>query len=173
MCGFKDMKNYITISVVLLLLVNCAKHDDLDRWIQSENQKVAGKIKHTPVKMALTKPEPHDDNNDAGYLSPTSPFSSAKILGFKNSGAMGILERVNVGDIKYIGYLDSSSDVKALVELNHLVYTVFVNTKIGRRDGKITSITPKKIVVQEKAQDFVANLSYVVDVELYLNQVRK
>jgi type IV pilus assembly protein PilP len=65
------------------------------------------------------------------------------------------LQRVELGEIRFVGVIWSPDVTRALVEDSEgKGYTVKVGTKIGRGGGIVTRITDKEIFIREEFRDY-------------------
>ncbi len=101
-------------------------------------------------------------------IQTTPPESSPEE---KPKKALTPLERVQPGQLKLVGILSQKSgERQALVELpNGKGYILQVGDPIGQRQGKVTAITGKSVIIQETDKDIFGK-KVVQDTILKLHQ---
>jgi Tfp pilus assembly protein PilP len=98
--------------------------------------------------------------NPEGKPDPFQPLRSEDE--FKKKERLGKilpLQRFELSEFELVGILSLSGDRKAVVQdMTGRGYTVQVGTRIGKKEGKVTRIDPKEVVIEEPFQDYLGRV---------------
>ncbi|MDK4679946.1 pilus assembly protein PilP [Kingella negevensis] len=150
------MKTISLIIASLLVLSACSEEEgDLQVWMKSTQASAKSKVKPIapPEKVervtyyAPQTSGPNAFNEDrmrAAYQSTNMPdLNRSKEL----------LENYSLESLKYVGSIGSGDNLSAMIEVDGFVYTVKPGNYIGQNLGRITSIKPEVITIQENVED--------------------
>ncbi len=134
-------------------LVACGNQDNIDKWANDINSQM--KEKHT-AHVRPPKQEPGSYQSNFTFKAPSQipPFSPEKLKLSDFPGARdgtSALERYSLNELKYVGYLHSSSGktVKGFVKADNHVYTVLKGSPIGKNHGRVENIYPNELLIKE------------------------
>ncbi|MFH4355430.1 MAG: pilus assembly protein PilP [Neisseriaceae bacterium] len=144
------MRTAALLFSMLWLLTSCGG-GDLDQWMAAQQKAITAIPRHT-VSYSV----PSESSYKLGIPAAIHPFNPAKmrLSAFSGDhGTKGILENFDLEQMQYVGYLKKGARIQAYVRVDDHVYTVYQNTPIGKRYGKVLAITPKKISILEKIEN--------------------
>jgi type IV pilus assembly protein PilP len=141
---------------VLTGLTACSSADDeLDRFIDDTKKQPGGRVQPLPevkpyetfVYSATTMRSPFE---------PSGPAAGAGGSGLRPDSKRNreFLEQFSLDTLKMVGTMRLGATMYGLVQTkDRLVHRVVVGNYIGQADGKITEITPSKIILTEIVPD--------------------
>lgn len=136
-------------------LAACSSADDeLDRFIEDTKKQPGGRVQPLPEVKPYETFVYADTDKRSPFL-PSSPSATA------NSGPRPdskrnreFLEQFSLDTLKMVGTLHLGNTTYGLVQSkDKLVHRVVVGNYIGQADGRVTQITPTKIVLTEIVPD--------------------
>ncbi len=167
-------RSLLLLSSLLVLTACGEQHEDLTEWMKKAEQDAKQHVQ--PFEQPTVNPM-------VTYVAPqTSGLNvfSAKRLNNTLSGANApdtrrakeVLEAFSLENLKYVGSLKQGGKQSAFIrtEDGH-VYTVKVGNYLGQNFGRITAITPDKLVITEVVEDTYGNWAYH-NAELPLNSTQ-
>ncbi|HEU5360346.1 MAG TPA: pilus assembly protein PilP [Candidatus Deferrimicrobiaceae bacterium] len=109
-----------------------------------------------PAAAAEAKPSPAAVYDPAGKRDPFTTFLRVEKKEDRSDRAsLPPLQRVELGELRFVGVIWDSDRTRALVEDSEgKGYTVMIGTKIGREGGVVTKITNEEIFVREQFRDY-------------------
>lgn len=138
-----------------------APNEDLQEWMKNTQTQAKAKV-HKPGTASLGK--------RASYTPPTGPvlndFDPARLKAAMQQGSNGpnlrrakeILENFSLENLRYVGSVSSKSkSTVAFISVEGHVYTVRIGNYLGQNYGRITAITPDKLVITEQVEDTYGN----------------
>lgn len=155
------MKRYLPLLTSLVLVACSSQHEDLSEWMQS--------VQHDSKMHVRKKAEPPTLPKPATYTPPESVgpnmYQSARLrMGTQKGNAPDLtrtkelLENYSLESIFYTGYLGyQGREPLAYVKHDDHTYTVKVGSYMGQHYGRISEITPEKIIVVEQVEDSYGN----------------
>ena len=127
----------------------------------SSQETLAAKAAPSTDGAAAPAPEKNPAQTEAPRIStvgkrdPFRPFSLNIKANPRRRENLSPLERYELGQLKLVGVIWDIKDPKAMIEDSvGLGYIVKVGTPIGVNDGKIKTIKPNQVVVEEMYADF-------------------
>jgi type IV pilus assembly protein PilP len=147
-------------SVMLVGLTACSSADDeLEQFIADTKKQPGGRVEPLPE----VKPYEQFIYTAAGRRSPFEPAGPATNAGTNSLRPDSrrnreFLEQFSLDTLKMVGTLKLGRVNYGLVQTkDKLVHRVVVGNYLGQADGKITEITPSKIVLTEIVPDGLGN----------------
>jgi type IV pilus assembly protein PilP len=138
-----------------LLLTACTSaDDDLQRFIDDTKREAGGRVEPLPE----VKPYQTFIYSDSSLRSPFAPSGPTNANGSAlrpdTKRNREFLEQFPLDTLRMVGTLKLDGHVYGLVETKDgLVNRVLPGNYIGQNDGRITNITPSKIVIREIVPD--------------------
>ena len=136
-------------------LAACSSADDeLDRFIEDTKKQPGGRVQPLPEVKPYETFVYADMDKRSPFL-PSGPGGSASnSLRPDSKRNREFLEQFSLDTLKMVGTLHLGNTTYGLVQSkDKLVHRVVVGNYIGQADGRITSITPTKILVTEIVPD--------------------
>jgi type IV pilus assembly protein PilP len=143
-------------SAMLAGLTACSNaNDELDRFIEDTKKQPGGRVQPLPevkpyeqfVYVAAGRRSPFEPAGPAAAGSGTGPRPDSR----RNRE---FLEQFSLDTLKMVGTLKLGSVNYGLVQTkDKLVHRVVVGNYLGQADGKVSEITPTKIVLTEIVPD--------------------
>ena len=139
-----------------LLLSACSEHDDLRQWMANVKQQA---IKSYPQQ------EVPSVNAMATYTPPSfvglQAFNADRLKAGRQTGEDGpnmnrpkeILEAFGLEKLAYVGSMMKAGKSIGFIKVDDHIYTVNVGNHIGQDFGRIVTIEPDRIVIQEMVED--------------------
>lgn len=148
--------NLLSFPIVCCLAACSMPGSDLDDWMQETQRQAENSVR--PVEVpTLSKP--------AQYIDPVinglNVFDPKRIRANQQTGVNApnpnrtkeILENFSLESVRYVGSIKRGNQVSAFIEANNHTYTVHIGNYIGQNHGRITAITPDKIIVNELVEN--------------------
>jgi type IV pilus assembly protein PilP len=136
-------------------LAACSSADDeLERFIEDTKKQPGGRVQPLPEVKPYETFVYADTDKRSPFL-PSSP-SAASNSGPRpdNKRNREFLEQFSLDTLKMVGTLHLGNTTYGLVQSkDKLVHRVVVGNYIGQADGRITQITPTKIILTEIVPD--------------------
>jgi type IV pilus assembly protein PilP len=136
-------------------LTACSSADDeLDRFIDDTKKQPGGRVQPLPEVKPYDKFE-YSAKTMRSPFEPSGP-SAGSASGPRPDSKRNreFLEQFSLDTLKMVGTLRFGGAMYGLVQTkDRLVHRVIVGNYIGQADGKITEITPSKIVLTEIVPD--------------------
>lgn len=150
------MRKLLIITTSLFLVACSEPHSDLTQWVQDTSKTAQAPDVSLPATMPYT-PYVHK-------VSERSNAFDAVRLKLARPGIGGtpapdqdrpkeVLEAFDLDRLKMVGTLAKSGIVQALVRADDRVYSVRVGNYMGNNYGKVISVTPEAILLQETVED--------------------
>jgi type IV pilus assembly protein PilP len=146
----------VLASAMLVGLTACSSADDeLERFIEDTKKQPGGRVQPLPE----VKPYEQFIYQAAGRRSPfeaAGPTSDSGSAGLRPDSRRNreFLEQFSLDTLKMVGTLKLGRVNYGLVQTkDKLVHRVVVGNYLGQADGRITEITPSKIVLTEIVPD--------------------
>jgi type IV pilus assembly protein PilP len=143
----------LAYSLVTGLAACSSADDELDRFIEDTKKQPGGRVQPLPevkpyetfVYAAMDKRSPFVPSGPSGPNSGLRPDTKRN---------REFLEQFSLDTLKMVGTLHLGKTTYGLVQSkDKLVHRVVVGNYIGQADGRITEITPSKIVLTEIVPD--------------------
>lgn len=107
-----------------------------------------------PAKKAEQPERPR--YSSAGKRDPFRPLSLKPKVGQRTRENLSPLERYEIGQLKLVAVIWDIKEPKAMVEdATGLGYIVKLGTLIGPNEGKVKTIKPNEVVIEESLVDFL------------------
>lgn len=148
--------NLLSLPILCCLAACSMPGNDLDDWMQETQRQAENNVR--PVEVpTLSKP--------AQYIDPVinglNIFDPKRIRVNQQTGinvpnpnrVKEILENFSLESVRYVGSINRGNQVSAFIEANNHTYTVRIGNYIGQNHGRITAITPDKIIVNELVEN--------------------
>jgi len=138
----------------LALLAACSSaDDDLQRFIDQTKREGGGRVEPLPeVKPYQTYT--YAASSLRSPFVPNGPSGGNSYLRPDPKRNREFLEQYSLDTLRMVGTLKLGGDSYGLIETKDgLVHRVVVGNYVGQNDGRITSITPAKILVREIVPD--------------------
>ncbi len=119
--------------------------------------KPASKAEAEEVPLPVKKPDETDRPrySPAGKRDPFRPFSLRTKAAPRARENLSPLERYELGQLKLVGIIWDIKEPRAMIEdTAGLGYIIQVGTAIGANEGKVKTIRPNEVVVEEIFSDF-------------------
>lgn len=165
------MNKLLLSTIVITALAGCSNsgHDDIKKWMASEEKKLKGKIEVLPPARAYIP---------VAYNAELDPFVTKEKINLielaKDKYAPDTkrekeyLEDFNLDAIKMIGTVIKDGKFYAMIrEPNKIINYVTIGNYVGKNYGKIIAITEGEIVLEERLKN---NEQWVIKnnkIELY------
>jgi type IV pilus assembly protein PilP len=145
----------LAYSLVTGLAACSSANDELDRFIEDTKKQPGGRVQPLPeVKPYETFVYADTDKRSPFFPSGPSGASAANALRPDSKRNREFLEQFSLDTLKMVGTLHLGNTTYGLVQSkDKLVHRVVVGNYIGQADGRITDITPSKIVLTEIVPD--------------------
>ena len=152
----------LLVGVVLFALMGggCGKEEQapapgVKKTIPKETATAAETAQPNAVSEVI-QPSPFVPYNPVGKRDPFIAFLKVRKKETRpDLTSLPPLQRVELGELKFVGVIWSPDVTRALVEDGEgKGYTVKVGTKIGRGGGVVTRITDKEIFIREEFRDY-------------------
>jgi type IV pilus assembly protein PilP len=152
----------LLVGAVLFALIGggCGKEEQAPAPVVKKTiPKEAAKAKEAAQPNAVSevvKPPPYVPYNPVGKRDPFVAFLKVRKKETRpDLASLPPLQRVELGELKFVGIIWSPEVTRALVEDSEgKGYTVKVGTKIGRGGGVVSRITDKEIFIREEFRDY-------------------
>lgn len=150
----------LPLSGSILLLSACSlPGNNLNQWMQDEQNKAKNNVR--PVEVpTLSKPSEYVDPviNGLNIFDPkrARPSQQSGINVPNPNRPKEILENFSLENLRYVGSIknaNGTSGTSAFIEAEGHTYTVKVGNYLGQNHGRITSITPDKIILTELVEN--------------------
>ncbi len=151
------MKKILVCLSGLSLLSACSlTGGDLTQWMQDEQNRAKSNVRAVEVPT-LSKP--------AEYIDPViiglNVFDAKRIRANQQSGINApnpnrpkeILENFSLESLRYVGSIKDAQRTSAFIEAEGHTYTVRVGNYLGQNHGRISAITPDKIILTELVEN--------------------
>ena len=145
---------YALAGVPAFLLTACSSADDeLQTFINDTKREAGGRVEPLPeVKPYQTVT--YSAMNLRSPFVPSGPSGNGAYLRPDPKRNREFLEQYSLDTLKMVGTLKLGSETYGLVQTKDgLVNRVLPGNYIGQNDGRITEITPSKIVIREIVPD--------------------
>lgn len=154
-------KASLPMMLVCVFLAGCTEHGDLQAWMSQEKDKAAQEQR----KPEEFKPPVFDEYVPPSFSGLNAFDENRLSLARKKSTSSGnapdfdrpkeILEGFGLDKIEYVGSLINVKQGKrlAFVKVDDHVYTVRIGNHMGSNYGRIISIDPDKIVLEESVEN--------------------
>ncbi len=124
-----------------------------------EKEGPSQKTKEAPDSLTLPgkKPERSEKarSSSGGKRDPFRPLALKAKVSPRPQESLSPLERYETGQLKLVGVVWDVEEPKAMVEdATGLGYIIKVGTAIGANEGKVKSIKPTEVVIEESYTDF-------------------
>jgi type IV pilus assembly protein PilP len=94
-------------------------------------------------------------SSSGGKRDPFRPLALKAKVSPRPQESLSPLERYEIGQLKLVGVVWDVEEPKAMVEdATGLGYIIKVGTPIGANEGKVKSIKPTEVVIEESYTDF-------------------
>ena len=146
-----------SLLLTLMGLAACsAPNEDLQQWMQNTRNEAKTKVK---------KPELPELPPPATYQAPATSgmnaFNSSRLrMGMQGANAPDlnrpkeVLENFSLENLRYVGSLSrSGKPTSAYISADNHVYTVKTGNYLGQNHGRISAITPDKIILTELVEN--------------------
>ncbi len=137
-------------------LAACSSADDeLDRFIEDTKKQPGGRVQPLPEVKPYETFVYADMDKRSPFL-PSAPGGSGPGAGLRPDSKRNreFLEQFSLDTLKMVGTLHLGNTTYGLVQSkDKLVHRVVTGNYIGQADGRITEITPTKIVLTEIVPD--------------------
>ena len=149
-------KDLLYFSTAFLLTACSLTKGGLENWM-SEAQKEAQKSVRAVEIPTVSKSQEYTDPviNGLNIFDPKrlQPTRQNGINAPDPNRPKEILENFSLESLRYVGSFKQGNRLSAFVEADGHTYTVHVGNYLGQNYGRITSITPDKIIVSEVTED--------------------
>lgn len=150
------MKRYLII-LNLLLLTSCGgAHSDLAQWVQETSKTAQAQDMPLPATMPYT-PYVHKISDKPNAFDAVRLKLARQGIGGTSAPDQDrpkeALEAFDMDRLKMVGTLAKLGVVQGLVRADDRIYSVQVGSYMGNNYGKVISITPEAILLQETVED--------------------
>lgn len=116
--------------------------------------KTTARARQQPVDLTVpqksSRPSSPAPFSAAGLRDPFRPFSLRTRTSSRPRDSLSPLERYELGQLKVVGIVWDIKEPRAMVEdTAGLGYIVKIGTAIGSNEGKVKSIKPNEVIVEE------------------------
>lgn len=150
------MRKLLIVSTLLGLNACGEVHSDLTEWIQETSKTAQAEAMSLPATMPYT-PYVHKVSDKPNAFDAMRLKLARQGLGGTSAPDQDRpkepLEAFDIDRLKMVGTLSKAGVMQGLVRADERIYSVRVGNFMGNNYGKVVSITPEAILLQETVED--------------------